>query len=150
MKRCTTVLDLPSRGREFQIKMPAHGVIRRVLFDARMPNALLIKPGKVPEPELVPVIVVEFSPDDVWLPRAFVVVPINTVIANDEMDLVFVDAPLHPQAGLFVMFEMVRPGSGCFGCAAPEGCVHAENCPVVHPQPDAPALQVVEPTEVPS
>jgi hypothetical protein len=151
MKRCTIALELPRVGTEFTLKMPAHGIVRRTFFDAREPNVLLIKKDTTPQADYVPIAIVDFSPEEAWLVRRFVVAPVGVVVDCHDFDVHFVDVMDHPIAGIMALYEVTRPGGGCFGCAAPEGAVHAENCPVVHPKPDKPALQIVEPSrEAPS
>jgi hypothetical protein len=151
MKRCTIALELPRVGTEFTLKMPAYGVVRRTFFDERMPNVLLIKKDDSPQVDLVPMVIVEFSPDETWLERRFVVASVGVVVDCHGFDVQFVDVMAHPIAGLMTLYEVRRPGNACFGCAAPEGVAHAGICPVAHPKPDAPALQIVEPvaTELP-
>jgi hypothetical protein len=132
MKRCTTIIELPRRGTEFAVKMPSNGVIRKVIFDARTPHVLLAQKDTEPQIDYVPIVVVDFDPEDTWAPRRFVVVSPNMVVHNDQFDLVYVDAPLHPGVGVFALYEVVRPGGGCLACGMPEGAVHAEDCIIAH------------------
>jgi hypothetical protein len=141
MKRCTTLLELPRRGTEFTIKLPAHGVIRDAFCKPVMPNVLLVKQGEEPQPDFVPMILVEFNPDDTWIPRQFVTVPIGTVVENRELELHFAAIMIHPMAGPFVMFEARRPNGGCLACGVMDGVAHEATCLIAYPKLDRPVLE---------
>ena len=135
MKRTIQLLDLPLDRNVFDADLPAHVEFRAAFFDARMPNALLIKPGQPTQPMIVPVVVVEFDPDAEVVPHRFAVCASGAALDARHNELRYCATLIHPEGKAFVLFEVVGHLGACVHCRRPPNSLHGAKCPW-YVQPD--------------